>query len=146
MNNISSIQSSLPRISSHLSGMPTQMATIAADLPGQIASILATCHQRIDLYWEILTWQNIGLAHLVGAIIYVFALITYRIYFSPIAAFPGPFLAKVTHWYEFYHNFIRTGMYYEEIRKMHEKYGMLYMALKTRDVKATSKFMTVDDC
>ncbi|TWU78279.1 hypothetical protein ED733_008291 [Metarhizium rileyi] len=39
------------------------------------------------------------------------------------AAFLGPFLAKLTHWYEFYFNFMCTGMYYEKIREMHEIYG-----------------------
>lgn len=90
---------------------------------GTNSHILADCQRRLVLYLQILTWQRILLAYTLGTTIYVVALVTYRIYFSPIAAFPGPFLAKATHWYEFYHNFVRTGMYYQEIRKMHEKYG-----------------------
>lgn len=57
---------------------------------------------------------------------YTVSLLIHRIYLSPLAAFPGPFLAKATHWYEFYHNFVRTGKYYEEIKKMHDVYGTLF--------------------
>ena len=60
---------------------------------------------------------------------YVLSLVIYRLHWSPLAAFPGPFLAKVTHWYEFYHNFVRTGKYYERIREMHDKYGVLFFRL-----------------
>ncbi|TRX94663.1 hypothetical protein FHL15_004435 [Xylaria flabelliformis] len=47
----------------------------------------------------------------------------YRLYLSPLAPFPGPILARVTHWYEFYYNVVHTGKYYEKIRELHDKYG-----------------------
>lgn len=47
----------------------------------------------------------------------------YRLYFSPLAKFPGPKLAALTYWVEFYHDVIRRGQYTFEIVKMHEKYG-----------------------
>ena len=47
----------------------------------------------------------------------------YRLYFSPIARFPGPKLAALTFWYEFYYDVIKRGKYTWEIGKMHEKYG-----------------------
>ncbi|KAI9673869.1 MAG: hypothetical protein M1817_002075 [Caeruleum heppii] len=47
----------------------------------------------------------------------------YRLYFSPVAKFPGPKLAALTLWYEFYHDVVRRGQYIFEVRKMHEKYG-----------------------
>lgn len=72
-----------------------------------------------------LQWHHLLLLLGTGTFIYTVGLVLYRLYLSPIAAIPGPFLAKVTHWYEFYHNFIRSGMYYVEIRDMHRKYGML---------------------
>ncbi|CAD6444943.1 696affef-5bae-4969-8a8e-53327ef140c5 [Sclerotinia trifoliorum] len=48
---------------------------------------------------------------------------TYRLYFSPIARFPGPKLAALTLWYEFYFNVIRDGQWIWEIKRMHEEYG-----------------------
>jgi hypothetical protein len=42
---------------------------------------------------------------------------------SPLAKFPGPKLAAVTLWYDFYYGVIRNGLYIREIEKMHAKYG-----------------------
>ncbi|KAL2818628.1 cytochrome P450 [Aspergillus granulosus] len=47
----------------------------------------------------------------------------YRLWLSPIASFPGPFLARISFCYEFYYNWIKPGQYYLEIHKMHQKYG-----------------------
>lgn len=47
----------------------------------------------------------------------------YRLYFSPLAKFPGPKLAALTLWYEFYYDVIRRGKFTWEIQRMHEKYG-----------------------
>jgi hypothetical protein len=33
------------------------------------------------------------------------------------------FLAKITHWYEFYYTYIQTGMYYKKVAEFHAKYG-----------------------
>jgi len=49
----------------------------------------------------------------------------YRLYFSPIAKFPGPKLAALTLWYEFYFDVIRSGSYWLKIGEMHKKYGTL---------------------
>ena len=46
-----------------------------------------------------------------------------RLLLSPIAGFPGPKIAAVTGWYEFYYDYFLKGMYLYEIEKMHEKYG-----------------------
>lgn len=50
-------------------------------------------------------------------------LVVYRLYFSPIAGFPGPRIAAATGWYEFYYQFWLNGQYIFEIEKMHQKYG-----------------------
>lgn len=60
---------------------------------------------------------------LVAAILYTAVLVIYRLFFSPLAKFPGPKLAAATLWYEFYYDVIKTGTYMAEIKKMHEKYG-----------------------
>lgn len=58
----------------------------------------------------------LGLSYLLGLAIY-------RLYFSPIAKFPGPKLAALTLWYEFYYDVVKRGKYTWEIEKMHQKYG-----------------------
>ncbi|KAI1079136.1 cytochrome P450 [Whalleya microplaca] len=50
-------------------------------------------------------------------------LVIYRLYFSPIAGFPGPWYAAATGWYEFYYQYWLNGKYIYEIEKMHKKYG-----------------------
>ena len=60
-----------------------------------------------------------------AAICLTYALITviHRLYFSPLAGFPGPKIAAATGWYEFYFDIIKRGNYIHEIEKMHHKYG-----------------------
>lgn len=47
----------------------------------------------------------------------------YRLYFSPLAKFPGPKIAALTSWYCAYHDIIRGGQYVWVIEEMHRQYG-----------------------
>lgn len=47
----------------------------------------------------------------------------YRIYFHPLAKFPGPKLAAISRYYEGYYDAWKQGRYIFEIEKMHRKYG-----------------------
>jgi hypothetical protein len=48
----------------------------------------------------------------------------YSVYFGPLAKFPGPKLAAVTLWYEFYYDVILKGRYTFKIKELHKEYGM----------------------
>ncbi|KAJ5246741.1 hypothetical protein N7468_001724 [Penicillium chermesinum] len=50
-------------------------------------------------------------------------LIVHRLYWHPLASFPGPKLPAATFLYEFYYDVIKGGMYIWEIERMHERYG-----------------------
>lgn len=65
--------------------------------------------------WQTLAACGVGLYLICGAV--------YRLYLSPISKFPGPKLAALTLWYEFYYDVVNTGTYMAEIKKMHDKYG-----------------------
>lgn len=54
---------------------------------------------------------------------YVLGLFVYRLYFHPLAAFPGPKYAAVSRWHEFYHEVVKQGQFTFEVQKLHEKYG-----------------------
>lgn len=68
-----------------------------------------------------------GIAALSIIIFYAVGIVLYRLFFSPIAKFPGPKLAAATSWYEIYYDVVKKGKYLFEIEKMHEKYGMYYI-------------------
>ena len=55
--------------------------------------------------------------------IYGLSLVIYRLYFDPLAGFPGPRIAAATGWYEFYYDVVRRGQYIYKIEEMHKKYG-----------------------
>lgn len=70
--------------------------------------------------------SHVALSVLASWIVYLLAGAIYRLYFSPIAKFPGRKLAALTLWYEFYYDVIKRGQYTFEIRKMHEEYGTTF--------------------
>lgn len=54
------------------------------------------------------------------------SVVVYRLYFHPLAGFPGPKLAAITLWYETYHDVWLRGKYVFKIKEMHKKYGRYY--------------------
>ena len=47
----------------------------------------------------------------------------HRLHLSPVAKIPGPKLAALTFWYEFYYDVVKHGRYTWKIAELHEKYG-----------------------
>ena len=62
---------------------------------------------------------------LIAVVLYTAYGAIYRIYLSPVAQFPGPRLAALTFWYEFYFDVIRRGSYVWKIQDMHKTYGIV---------------------
>ena len=70
--------------------------------------------------WSLPPWMSLALAFTV----YLILLYTYRLSLHPLASFPGPSLAAMSHWYEFYYDYFPPGgQYIFAIRDMHAKYG-----------------------
>jgi hypothetical protein len=55
--------------------------------------------------------------------LYLVSLVVYRLYLSPLARFPGPKLAALSNWYEFYYDVVRQGEFTWHIQKLHKQYG-----------------------
>lgn len=65
----------------------------------------------------------LGAAGAGALLLYLVYLAIYRLYLSPIAKFPGPKLAALSFWYEFYHDVVRGGKYCFKISELHDQYG-----------------------
>ncbi|KAI0544657.1 cytochrome P450 [Xylaria curta] len=74
---------------------------------------------------SILNLPTVSLVQLSIAVflIYASSLVIYRLYLSPLSAVPGPRLAALTYWYEFYFDGYLGGKYIFKIKEFHDKYG-----------------------
>lgn len=59
---------------------------------------------------------------------YLLGLVVYRLYFHPLAKFPGPKYAAISRWHEYYHEVVRKGQFTFAVQEMHKKYGTLFEA------------------
>ena len=60
------------------------------------------------------------------SISYFLYLVIWRLYFSPLAKYPGPKPAAATRWYEFYYDVVKRNRFSWEIQRMHDAYGQCY--------------------
>ncbi|KAK2743339.1 hypothetical protein FQN55_007274 [Onygenales sp. PD_40] len=77
------------------------------------------------------------LSGLGAAVCYLVWLAASRLYWSPISQFPGPKLAALTNWYEFYYDVIQQGSFTFHIQQLHRKYGPI--------VRITPTELHIDD-
>ena len=56
-------------------------------------------------------------------LVYFLLQVIYRLYWSPLARFPGPKSAAVSFAYEFYFDVWKPGMFVWEIERLHQIYG-----------------------
>ncbi|KAK3336174.1 cytochrome P450 CYP542B3 [Cercophora scortea] len=72
-------------------------------------------------------WSSFSSAHLwsLAGLLAAYALYGafWRLYLSPVAHIPGPKLAALTWWYEFYYDIVLGGQYVFKIIELHDKYG-----------------------
>ena len=69
------------------------------------------------------TWELAAYTSLACWVVYAVCLGVYRLWYSPIAHLPGPKLAALTQYYEFYYDIILGGQYTFRIVEMHKQYG-----------------------
>lgn len=88
-----------------------------ASLFGELKDLVS----GLDLRNSINPWH---VASSFGAIfaVYSIVLVVHRLWFHPLAGFPGPKLLATTTWYETYIDLFRHD-FPERLAKIHEKYG-----------------------
>lgn len=48
-----------------------------------------------------------------------------RLFFHSLSHIPGPQLAALTWWYEFYYDTVQPGQYVFKIQELHKQYGIV---------------------
>jgi hypothetical protein len=69
------------------------------------------------------TLWTFSILPLTTLILYLTGLIVYRLYLSPLSEFPGPKLAALSNWYEFYYDVVLHGKFTFQIQKLHQQFG-----------------------
>jgi hypothetical protein len=100
---------------SHVSYFLSSIDLLCMEYPTLLAPFQMDITTTIKDSPVLFGFGTVGLYLVLGAI--------YRLYFSPIAKFPGPKLAAATFWYEFYYDIILRGQYTFKVRELHAKYG-----------------------
>lgn len=67
-----------------------------------------------------------------SAVVYFASVAIYRLYFSNIAKFPGPKLAALTYFYEFYYDWWQPYRFQFKIAELHKEYGKEYPKVDAR--------------
>lgn len=60
-----------------------------------------------------------------SALLYLLGLTVWRLFLHPLAGVPGPKIAALTAWYEFYWDCPRQGQYVFRVQEMHREFGKL---------------------
>lgn len=76
---------------------------------------------QIDMDFNI-TWRKLAAAF----VTYYLTLVFYRLFFHPLARFPGPRLAAISRWYEGYYDVVLGGQYTSNIADLHKTYGISF--------------------
>ncbi|KAE8444925.1 hypothetical protein EG329_014052 [Mollisiaceae sp. DMI_Dod_QoI] len=72
-----------------------------------------------------LAFTAIAISAAAALFAYYVVRIVYRLYFHPLAGFPGSKLAAASLWYEFYYDVILRGKFMWKVQEMHKEYGSI---------------------
>lgn len=98
----------------------TEFLTVPASWNTLLNSALA---EFVDRSMDVLLHSHAVPVLCISASFYVIVGAIYRLIYSPIARYPGPRLAALTFWYEFYYDVVCKGRYTWKIQELHQTYG-----------------------
>lgn len=104
------------------------MEAVQKNLSQQYERVLSS--EYVDLYRP---YINTAKEHYIATFfaiwfLYRVHLTVYRLYFHPLRNFPGPKLAAVSTWYEFYYDYLRNpnGKLAMHVLDLHQQYGEIF--------------------
>lgn len=59
----------------------------------------------------------------IAGLAYLAALVIYRLFFHPLAKFPGPKYAAISRWHEYYYDVHLQGKFMFYLKTLHDQYG-----------------------
>ena len=90
---------------------------------------------------NLLSRSETALLTVIVLVLYYGVLEIYRLFFHKLASFPGPKLAALTYWFEFYYDvYPYKHQYAWKIREMHEQYGPSSIPLSAFGVLGSPRF------
>jgi hypothetical protein len=78
------------------------------------------------------SWGTAAVALPLTLILYLSSLCIYRLFLHPLAKLPGPKLAALSNYYEFYHDVVQQGQFTFHIQDLHRRYGWVYSHLVSK--------------
>lgn len=89
---------------------------------------------------DLFSTSEITFLSVVTLVLYYFGLGLYRLFFHKLAGFPGPKLAALTYWFEFYYDvYPYKHQYVWKIRELHERYGSSFLFLSANEGRCPSR-------
>lgn len=105
--------------------MPQHLQNLSNDKPNMSTNTMMGAGSSTAALTSFVSKVNIYSTFIGCVFIYLVVLAIYRLYLAPSAKFPGPRLAALCYWYEFYYDvWPHEGQYTWKIRQLHDKYGM----------------------
>lgn len=81
------------------------------------------------------SWTDIVVGLFTLQLAYTIYVVVSRLFLSPLRNIPGPKLAAVTSWYEFYFDVIQQGRFVWKVKDLHLEYGLAVLPrLKIRSL------------
>lgn len=76
-------------------------------------------------------------------VVYWFGLAVYRLYYHPLAKFPGPKYAALSRWHECYYDVYRQGSFIFWIEEQHKRYGVCLLLSKLKGTYTAKTLITI---
>ena len=105
----------------------TEAHTLPTLLSERLYLLRSICYSHFKLRLEIMpSWTDIVVSFITLQLAYIVYAVISRVFLSHLRSIPGPKLAAITSWYEFYFDAIQPGRFVWKIKDLHSEYGLTF--------------------